>query len=104
MVTGKGWSGTIRVDEALGDVTSVAGGRGMVVAVLSSGEARRWLQGDDESVSLGPAELVLANVRDDTLVWLVAARTAGRRCAPWWRRPNGGAGPSPFRRAGGSPA
>ena len=44
----------------------------MVVAVLSSGEARRWLHGDDESVSLGPAELVLANVRDDTLVWLVA--------------------------------
>jgi hypothetical protein len=71
VVTGKGWTGTIPVDAALGDVTSVAGGRGMVVAVLSNGEARRWLDGDDESVSLGPAELVLANVRDDTLVWLV---------------------------------
>jgi hypothetical protein len=71
VVTGKGWSGTIPIDEALGEVTSVAGGRGMVVAVLSNGEARRWLEGDDESVSLGPAELVLANVRDDALVWLV---------------------------------
>ena len=88
---GRAGRGTIRVDEALGDVTSVAGGRGMVVAVLSNGEARRWLDGDDgeRQPRAGRARAGQRPRRHPGLAGGLTT-TAGRRCAPSWRRPNEG--------------
>jgi hypothetical protein len=74
IVSGEGWTGRIAVDPALGEVTSVAGGRGFVVGVVSSGQAWRWSAEEGQGVPLGPAELTLVNVRDESLVWLVSSR------------------------------